>query len=129
MIRDRLVVQIEPLVDDVAPSGGFLCVLHADRMTVPRDWVIDDLRDPQPRLFRGRQEPGDTPRRSTRRHRSPAVESEQLQFSDDAPSMEIDQGESPSSTSATSDAEVVTAVLPPLSPLLDRAFRGTRLEH
>lgn len=31
---------------------GILCKEHADRLTVPRGWTLDDRREPTPRLFR-----------------------------------------------------------------------------
>lgn len=129
IFRDRLVVEIEPLSGGVTNNGGFLCSIHADRMTVPRDWVIDDRRDPHPRLFRGQQEPTITRRRSTRRHVAPVVESEQLELSEASESLEISRIDSPPSATMSADAQPETTTMSPLSPLLDRAFRGTRLEH
>lgn len=129
IFRDRLVVEIEPLSGGATNDGGFLCSIHADRMTVPRDWIVDDLRDPHPRLFRGEQEPTITRRRSTRRHVAPVVESEQLELSEASESMQSSSIDSPSSASMSTDAEPEATTTPPLSPLLDRAFRGTRLEH
>ena len=35
------------------PAGrGVLCRRHADSMVMPRDWTLDDLRDPDLHLFR-----------------------------------------------------------------------------
>ena len=129
MIRERLIVQISPLSGEVTTSGGLLCSVHADRMTVPRDWVIDDLRDQHPRLFRGQHEVTTTRRRSTRRHAAPAVESEQLELSEGSVSAEDEQGDGLSAATRSPEAEAEATATPPLSPLLGRAFRGTRLEH
>jgi hypothetical protein len=39
--------------DGSDPSGrGALCRRHADSMVVPRNWMLDDLRDPDLHLFR-----------------------------------------------------------------------------
>jgi hypothetical protein len=32
--------------------SGTLCVRHADAMVVPQGWILEDARDPMPRLFR-----------------------------------------------------------------------------
>jgi hypothetical protein len=54
--------------DDDVNRAGALCRRHADAMVVPLGWVLDDRRDPVPRLFRA---PGDAtgaqrrPRRRT----------------------------------------------------------------
>jgi len=52
-------------------GGGLLCRLHADALTVPRGWTLDDRRDPVPRLFRlpdSPTQPADpTPSRGRRR--------------------------------------------------------------
>jgi hypothetical protein len=38
---------------DLDPAGrGVLCRRHADSMVVPRDWTLDDLREPELHLFR-----------------------------------------------------------------------------
>jgi hypothetical protein len=43
-------------LDAIRPSdeitGGVLCRRHADSMVVPRNWTLDDLRDPELHLFR-----------------------------------------------------------------------------
>ncbi len=43
-------------LDVIRPSeeitGGVLCQRHADSMVVPRNWTLDDLRDPELHLFR-----------------------------------------------------------------------------
>lgn len=55
-------------------GGGLLCRRHADALTVPRGWSLDDRRDPVPRLFRVPESsvpPSDaTPSRGQRRRAS-----------------------------------------------------------
>lgn len=63
MRAEDLVFWLDVLADtDVAPGGrGVLCRRHADSMVVPRNWTLDDLRDPDLHLFRP---PSLQPRRS-----------------------------------------------------------------
>jgi hypothetical protein len=56
---------------DLDPSGrGVLCKRHADSMIVPRDWTLDDLREPDLHLFRP-PETGAAAGRPTRRRSEP----------------------------------------------------------
>ncbi len=47
-----LVFWLDSLSDGDDPSHGVLCRRHADSMVVPRNWTLDDLRDPDLHLFR-----------------------------------------------------------------------------
>jgi hypothetical protein len=80
-----------------------LCQRHADSMVVPRDWTLDDLRDPDLHLFRppARQE---RPRRRTHREHH-ADGAEQLELGVDA--------------STTTSAEVSHRVVAPDVPVAD----------
>lgn len=52
---------------DLDPGGrGVLCRRHADSMVVPRNWTLDDLREPDLHLFRP-PDADDTVRRTARR--------------------------------------------------------------
>jgi hypothetical protein len=39
-------------LNDRTTDAGVLCLRHADTMVVPRNWTLDDLRDPELHLFR-----------------------------------------------------------------------------
>jgi hypothetical protein len=116
--------------------AGVLCRRHADAMVVPLGWMLDDRRDPVPRLFKApAQATSAAPRqrRASRHHRD---DTEQLELGADlvGADIEIDVVE------IESDSAVVTEVLPwkptfdqtddldglleASSPLLARAFGG-----
>jgi hypothetical protein len=52
MRAEDLVFWLDTLRADNNLSYGVLCRRHADSMVVPRHWTLDDLREPEPRLFR-----------------------------------------------------------------------------
>lgn len=65
--------------DDLDPGGrGVLCRRHADTMVVPRNWTLDDLRDPDLHLFRPPVATGSSTGASSRRRSRPDLEGEQL---------------------------------------------------
>ena len=66
---DHLLVWIEPLDGAVVPRAGVLCRRHADAMVVPLGWMLDDRREPVPRLFKLRDAAPPVATRP-RRHRS-----------------------------------------------------------
>ena len=52
--------------------AGVLCRRHADAMVVPLGWMLDDRRDPVPRLFKTPAQPvaaAPRQRRAARHHR------------------------------------------------------------
>ena len=61
---DHLTVWIEPFDDAVGYRGGVLCRRHADAMVVPLGWMLDDRREPVPRLFKPREAPAPAPAKS-----------------------------------------------------------------
>jgi len=68
---EHLVVWIESLDGAQSYRAGVLCRRHADAMVVPLGWMLDDRREPVPRLFKTREAaPSAAPR--VRRHRSHA---------------------------------------------------------
>ena len=71
---EHLVVWIESLDGAVVNRSGVLCRRHADAMVVPLGWMLDDRREPVPRLFKTRDAPtsGPAPTPKPRRHRTPA---------------------------------------------------------
>jgi hypothetical protein len=90
MRAEDLVFWLDALRDrdsesDLDPGGrGVLCRRHADSMVVPRDWTLDDLRQPDLHLFR--PPAGDASTARPRRRRVPAGErsGEQLALGVDA---------------------------------------------
>ena len=130
MRAEDLVFWLDVLgADDGAP--GVLCRRHADSMVVPRHWTLDDLRDPDLRLFRPPAllpSPAPVPRR---RSQSAGSASEQLLLLTDV-SPEPPDG---ATTDPDADAAVpwtptfdeqddLDGLLSARSPLLARAFRG-----
>lgn len=57
MDHDALLVWVDanPSVDPA--RAGSLCRRHADALTAPRGWTLDDRRDPVPRLLRVPENP------------------------------------------------------------------------
>ena len=76
---EDLVFWLDALTDASAADGGVLCQRHGDSMVVPRDWTLDDLRDPDLHLFRPPVRP-DRPATMARRRRSEIVGSDAEQL-------------------------------------------------
>lgn len=78
---EHLMVWIDAYERVVTDRAGVLCRRHADAMVVPLGWMLDDRRDPMPRLFRAPAEPtAVVPRQrrpSVHRHRD---DTEQLEL-------------------------------------------------
>jgi hypothetical protein len=49
---EHLVVWLDTFQAAQGASSGVLCRRHADAMVVPLSWMLDDRREPMPRLFR-----------------------------------------------------------------------------
>jgi len=118
---------LDALRDASDDSVGVLCLRHADAMVVPRDWTLDDLRDPDLRLFRPPPaDPTDPPvrRRAARRDRD---DTEQLALVvADGPAAEPMRAAAvPAAWTPSFDArDDLDGLLAARSPLLARAFRG-----
>lgn len=140
---------------DTETEHGVLCRRHADSMIVPRNWTLDDLRDPDLHLFRP-PDPSSMPRSGVRRSRR-ARRGDQLSFDPPTGAPIVDAGDSdsngtgdllrPEPASADTDDSVgidgespppadpwrpdfdvtddLDGLLAAESPLLSRAFRGT----
>ena len=148
MRPEDLVFWLDAL-DNVSDLGnGVLCLRHADAMVVPRNWTLDDHRDPDLHLFRPPNESVER-RRSSRRIDRSTGEIEQLEFGVDpeavaaserepgnvpgsnvpaAPAAELDPDADGATDDAWSpafdDADDLDGLLAARSPLLARAFRG-----
>ncbi|MFW2334656.1 DUF3499 family protein [Ilumatobacter sp.] len=148
MIPEDLLFWIAPISAAPSDDRNVLCGRHADAMSVPRGWTLDDRREDVPRLFMaGRFESGDSaaPRAKRSRRTAPSEPAEQLVIDGTG---EIDQPDLADAEDAEdAEADVVTGggdvrepeapwepsfdhdddldgLLEVSSPLLSRAFRG-----
>ncbi len=138
MVPEDLLFWIAPLTGTPRDGQKLLCLRHADAMSVPRGWTLDDRREEIPRLFTPRSVVRQEPAASGPRRRKPMpAEVEQLQIDGTG------ENERPVGAEAEEPAEADAAVagttwapsfdhdndldglLQVSSPLLARAFRGT----
>ena len=131
MRPEDLVFWIDTLPDPVEPGAGVLCLRHANSMVMPRGWTLDDLRDPELRLFRPPL-PAPTARSRVSRPVSAPREGEQLQFGDveeshddvdPTPEAVVDDIDAGPWTPSFDEADDLDGLLSARSPLLSRAFR------
>ncbi|MEY2400380.1 MAG: hypothetical protein QOJ08_491 [Ilumatobacteraceae bacterium] len=66
---DHLMVWIDAYERVNTDRAGVLCRRHADAMVVPLGWMLDDRRDPVPRLFKAPAQPTTPPQRRQRTYR------------------------------------------------------------
>ncbi len=134
---ETLVVWIDSYERVVTDRAGVLCRRHADAMVVPLGWMLDDRRDPVPRLFKAPARPTTAAPRQRRTHSHHHNDAEQLEFG--AEVVVGDEDDAADVTAETSQP-VETEVLPwkptfdqtddldglleAHSPLLARAFGG-----
>jgi len=82
MVPEDLLFWIAPMSGTPHDDQNVLCLRHADAMSVPRGWTLDDRREEVPRLFMPRRrppaEPSARPTRAARPKRAPAEPVEQL---------------------------------------------------
>lgn len=140
MRPEDLVFWIDVLPAQIDHGAAVLCLRHANSMVVPRGWTLDDLRDPDLRLFRP---PLPAPTARSRAPRQARVDTgvEQLELggalgADAEPSPEPSSG-SPAAhdivddldpdvgpwTPSFDEADDLDGLLSARSPLLSRAFR------
>ena len=82
MRTEDLIFWIDVLGGDSTAETGVLCQRHADSMTVPRGWTLDDLRDPDLHLFRPPERPDGPATRRNRTRRRASDETGQLSLGD-----------------------------------------------
>lgn len=78
---EQLTVWLDAYNTALGTRAGVLCRRHADAMVVPLGWMLDDRREPVPRLFKPRVDdaaPAPTRERSRRSRRSTNDDTEQL---------------------------------------------------
>ncbi len=144
MRAEDLVFWLDALRPDTDLTHGVLCRRHADSMIVPRHWTLDDLRDPEPRLFRTATAPQapTSPARVRRRVAPLVTHAEQMTLVPDQASVdvaeqavlqpvlqpvgEVDRHETPAVawTPSFDVHDDLDGLLSARSPLLARAFRG-----
>src|SRR6476646_9143937 len=137
---DHLMVWIDAYERVNTDRAGVLCRRHADAMVVPLGWMLDDRRDPVPRLFKAPA----TSAAPTRHRRPPShhrSDSEQLQLDsgDDVVDVVADADtdtDTDTDMESASEGEVLPwkpmfdqtddldGLLEAHSPLLARAFGG-----
>ena len=135
---EHLMVWIDSYDRVTTGLAGVLCRRHADAMVVPLGWMLDDRRDPVPRLFKSPAQPTivvPRHRRTSGHHRD---DTQQLEFG-----VEGGVGESEAGADGVDDdpGPIDSEVLPwkpafdqtddlgglleARGPLLARAFGGT----
>jgi hypothetical protein len=154
MVAEDLLFWIEPLDRHPAGTANVLCRRHADAMTVPRGWTLDDRRQAggprlfQPQRFAGAEPAAEASRRSRSRgaagHRGeqlqldgtgeiprPELAPDQLAPDDltDADLAVTEPADGPPSDEAPwvpafDTDDDLDGLLKVSSPLLSRAFRG-----
>jgi hypothetical protein len=136
---EHLMVWIDSYDRVATGRAGVLCRRHADAMVVPLGWMLDDRRDPVPRLFKTQAMPTLTAprhRRTAAHHRD---DTEQLELGVDVVVRELDDGDAEVDDEPPAEA-LDTEVLPwkpafdqtddldglleARGPLLARAFGG-----
>ena len=114
---EHLMVWIDSYDRVPTDRAGVLCRRHADAMVVPLGWMLDDRRDPIPRLFKA---PAQTTTVAPRRRRSPSHqrdETEQLELSADQTFGEQDDGDD---ADPYADPPVAEAAVLPWKPTFDQ---------
>ena len=134
---DHLMVWIDAYERVNTDRAGVLCRRHADAMVVPLGWMLDDRRDPVPRLFKAPAQQTAVAPRPRRVARHQQDDTEQLELVADVVLAELDDvtditvvAESPVETEvlpwkpAFDQTDDLDGLLEAHSPLLARAFGG-----
>lgn len=138
MVPEDLLFWIAPMSGTPRLDQNVLCGRHADAMTVPRGWTLDDRREAIPRLFKPR--PPVRPQKPTagtkKSKRSSGDDVEQLVIDGtgeiERPELEPepDVADPAGEWSPMFDHDNdLDGLLGASSPLLARAFRGTDRHH
>ena len=80
---EHLMVWIDSYDRVSTDRAGVLCRRHADAMVVPLGWMLDDRRDPVPRLFKAPAQPTAAAPRQRRASRHQRDDTEQLELGAD----------------------------------------------
>jgi hypothetical protein len=90
MRAEDLVFWLDALEEQRSPESGVLCLRHANSMVVPRGWTLDDLRDPDLRLFRPPRASDEPTKRSRRASSTGPANGEQLELGVDRTEETVD---------------------------------------
>ena len=80
---EHLMVWIDSYDRVATDRAGVLCRRHADAMVVPLGWMLDDRRDPIPRLFKAPAQPTRVVPRQRRASNHRRDDTEQLELGAD----------------------------------------------
>lgn len=128
MIPEDLLFWIAPISATRYDDQNVLCLRHADAMSVPRGWTLDDRREEIPRLFMPARFDSDdaTQPRSTRAKRSARPEPAEQLVIDGTGEIErpdVEPNSAPWEPAFDHDDDL-DGLLEVTTPLLSRAFRG-----
>jgi hypothetical protein len=134
---EHLMVWIDSYDRVSTDRAGVLCRRHADAMVVPLGWMLDDRRDPVPRLFKTPAQPMAAAPRQRRASRHQRDDTEQLELGADLVMAALDDVSDVSDPSVEAlETEVLPwkptfdqtddldGLLEARGPLLARAFGG-----
>lgn len=134
---EHLMVWIDSYDRVSTDRAGVLCRRHADAMVVPLGWMLDDRRDPMPRLFRAPALSTVAAPRQRRAYRHHRDDTEQLELGADVAVAEVDDvTQVPDLVDPSPEIEVLPwkpafdqtddldGLLEARGPLLARAFGG-----
>jgi hypothetical protein len=137
---EHLMVWIDSYDRVNTDRAGVLCRRHADAMVVPLGWMLDDRRDPVPRLFKAPAQPMSAAPRQRRASRHQRDDTEQLELVADlvvvdlVDDLEVDvvigPADEPGETEVLpwkptfDQTDDLDGLLEATSPLLARAFGG-----
>ncbi len=129
MVPEDLLFWVAPISAGPSDDQRVLCRRHADAMSVPRGWTLDDRREETPRLFMpGRFDTDEAPApRSSRTRRAATTEPVvQLVIDGTGETERPDLDGEPTPWEPTFDHDDdLDGLLKVSSPLLSRAFRGS----
>lgn len=135
---EHLMVWIDSYDRVATGMAGVLCRRHADAMVVPLGWMLDDRRDPVPRLFKAPAQPTAVVARHRRASTHHRDDTEQLELGVDVSMGDVDGATGDDSTFELVEADVLPwkpafdqtddldGLLEARGPLLARAFGGSR---
>ncbi len=105
----HLVVWLDAFHVAQGARSGVLCRRHANAMVVPLNWMLDDRRDPEPRLFSAPPAPVVADVAPARRRRSaPAQQAEQLRLDTVDSGGTVDSGDTVDSGGSVDTGDTVT---------------------
>jgi len=111
-------------LDDRSLGAGVLCVTHADRLTPPRGWHVQDLRVPAPQLWADRPVVA-SGAPDVGRHESPPVPTRERAAQPAAEALSFETAMPVVPASADREPEL-DHLLDARTPLLARAFDAAR---